>query len=159
VSPAKGPEGRLFGASFEKALQLQGRSNGLLVLQNKLTAIPLGGGGVRVLKSELDFTLARKADGRVAFVDAKTYATDYFDYSNLLSKKPPHDHQIQRAALYNEFGVPSGFVCWFRPPCDQIVFFSGRQVLMAGPGTRFRPQYGLFLGRLNEFDLRRVFNV
>ncbi len=164
--------GREYGKSFEQIFEKIGRLNGLVVLKNHLAGVPIGGGGVRIIKSELDYRIIKRAlyraedvgsaaravmiPAQVAFVDCKTFAGSHFCYSDLLAKKEPQDHQIQRALLYNDCGLPSGFVVWFRKT-DEVVFYTGRMVHEAGPGSRFEAKDGQSLGRLTSFDLRLIF--
>lgn len=154
--------GREYGKSFEKVFEKIGRLNGLLVMKNHLAGMPIGGGGVRIIKSELDYKIIEQRRpghpcARVAYVDCKTFAGDHFTYSDLLSKKEPQDHQIQRAVLYNDWGLSAGFVVWFRSS-DEVAFFPGRLVHERGPGARFGAGDGTGLGKLGGFDLRPIFD-
>lgn len=135
------------GKAWEQAFKARGSSNGLLVLKNELSAHYIGGGGVRVTKSDLDYRVIRRNDGRVAYFDCKTFQDPYFTYSEINS------NQIQRAVLYNECHVPSGFVVWFRG-VDAVSFYSGQFLDSIGPGARFTPAMGRVLGKLQDFDLR-----
>jgi hypothetical protein len=155
--------GREIGAAWEEVFTGQARANGLIPLRNHLTARMIGGpGSVKVVKSELDFCLIRPARRdpekpyAVAWVDSKTFDADYLDYSRLLGgTKKDSAHQIERAAMYQSFGIPAGFVVWHRPS-GLIVFYSGSQVEKAGPRTRFLPSDGLTLGKYHSFDLRPI---
>jgi len=149
--------GRLFGDSWEKIILARARSNGLLAEKNLLSAQYIAGGGVQVSKSDLDFKVFSRA-GKVAWFDAKTFATNYFDHSVLLKPKPPKDHQITRGLLLMDWGINAGFLVWFRP-MNRIVFYNARQIAKNGPGTRFLPEMGQSLGSLSEFDLRAILSL
>jgi hypothetical protein len=102
---------------------------------------------VKLLHSELDFKLIRRPDGRVGYFDTKTFARSFFDYSQL------EPEQVERAGAYNYWGVPAGFVVWFRK-LDQIILYSGKEIERMGPGSRFRPTDGTVLGTFSKFDLK-----
>lgn len=134
------------GNSFEKLFLLQSRRNGLLAEKNNLTARYIPTGRVLVEKSELDFKLINQS-GRIGYFDCKSFAKSHFTYSDL------DPDQVNRAAKYNFWRVPSGFVVWFRP-IDIIAFFTGSQIEQKGPRNRFEPHDGQILGKFHEFDLR-----
>lgn len=137
------------GKAWEQAFKARGGSNGLLVLKNELSAHYIGGGGVRVTKADLDFRVIRRQDGRIGYFDCKTYHDGFFTFSDLNEK------QVERAVLYNECNVPSGFIVWFRT-LDVVSFYSGQVIQEMGSGTRFRPVMGRILGSLQDFDLRKA---
>lgn len=123
--------------------------NGLFPLQNYLTARYIFKNNYKVVKSNLDMTLI-STEGQVGFFDCKSFEAEFFTYSDL------NPDQVKRAVLYNNWKVPSGFVILFRP-INRISFFTGQQIVQAGPGSRFLPLDGLELGRLESFDLRPLF--
>jgi len=123
--------------------------NGLLPKKNELTARYTFGGQYKILKSNLDFTIINQ-DGVVGFFDAKSYENDHFTYSDI------DQQQIQRAAEYNQWKVPSGFIVLFRS-VNKICFFSGWELKFAGPRTRFDQTMGIYLGRLENFNMKLLF--
>lgn len=138
---------RLEGKFFEELFKKRAQMNGLLARKNHLTAIVTGfNGRVNVVKSELDFTLINQ-DGRCGFFDCKSFGGDRFSHSFLNPK------QIERAVLYNDWNVPSGFVFYFRKT-NQIVFYSGKHIESVGPKNSFGPEDGQLLGRAELFDLK-----
>jgi hypothetical protein len=145
--PAAGREAGLF---FEEVFERQAHSNGLLVLKNPPGAQYCGKGRLRVIFNNLDYFLGTQA-GRVAFVDCKSYEKHYFTYSEI-NIRPK---QLERAVLLNEHQIPAGFVVYFRKT-GEIVYFTGSQIALKGPKTRFTADEGLRLGRLEQFDLRAV---
>jgi hypothetical protein len=149
--------GSQHGKAWEQVIERRARSNGLLILKHELTGRYVGGGGAKLIKSELDFSLLNR-DGRLAVFDAKTYDEDHFDYSALLSRKPPYTHQIDRALMYRDWGVNAGFLVWHRS-IDHVVFYSGHTIAGFGPGTRFRPNMGFGLGNVSDFGLRGLLVV
>jgi hypothetical protein len=142
-------ENRDNGKFWEDVLFKRAQMNGLLPQKNHLTARYIYKNKYKVMKSQLDLTLITN-DGKVGFFDAKSFNGDKFAYSAL------NPQQIERAALYNEWEVQSGFVVLFRK-MNRICFFSGRAIVLGGPRTSFSSLDGLFLGRLESFDLRRLF--
>lgn len=142
---------RLEGKSFEEVLQYQAKRCGLLVQKNHLSAKYIAGGKVKIEKSNLDFMLANQ-QGRVAFVDAKSFEGSSFNFSMI------SENQLKRAALYNEYSIPSGFVVFFRT--DQVVcFFSGKYIQMIGARNSINVTQGTYLGKLWNFDLGLVFTT
>lgn len=139
------------GAAFEEIFIKQARLNGLLPMKNHLTAKFVGAGRTQLLKSELDFTLISQ-DGRVAFIDCKSFQGDHFKYSQLDSK------QIERAVMYNSWQVPSGFVTYFRAT-REVCYYSGQTILDTGSRARFESVHSLSLGLLEKFDLRKILNA
>lgn len=146
-----------FGKSFETILVRRAQSNGLLAMKNHLSAFYISGGGAKIVKSELDLTIIARAHKAtpavVGWFDAKTTAGAFMTYSDLLQRKDPQTHQIDRSAMYCELGVPSGFICWLRA-IDQVICLPGDMVQQLGPGTRFDLSNGMPLGKLQTFDLR-----
>lgn len=135
-------EGKLFEELFTK----QAQRAGFLVQKNLLSAKFTWGGRTQLVKSQLDFTLADQT-GKVGFFDTKSYGKDFFTFSDLDPK------QVERALLYNEWSIPSGFVVWFRPS-NRVVFFSGRLITQRGSRSRFQSLDGVSLGSFERFDLK-----
>lgn len=142
------PINKAFGTTFETIFARQARSNGLLAQQNHLTARRMFRGRLQALASNLDFMLVSPR-GQVGFFDAKCYVQDFFTFSQL------DEHQRELAVLYNDWGVPAGFVVWFRPS-GRVVFWSGHEIARAGSGSRFDSEGGRHLGQWSRFDLRTV---
>ena len=138
-------EGRLFESLFARQAQIEG----LLVIKNHLSCRMLYKGRVQVIPGQLDFTLANR-DGRVAYVDCKSFEGFSFSHSKLTP------HQVERAALYNDWNIPSGFIVHFRKT-GQIVFFRGSVIHKTGPGNSFHSGHGTILGCWHRFDLKPVF--
>lgn len=141
---------RLNGSGFEAILERQARARGLLAVKMGLSARMIGFKKVLAVKSHLDFEIVRR-DGRVAKIDAKCYS-DSFRYSEI------RPHQLEKALLYESWGIPAGLVVWFRKP-DQVSYFSARTLARIGPGHSFRPGQGLALGHLSSFDLGLIFKA
>jgi hypothetical protein len=138
---------RLEGKAFEEVFKNQSQSCGLLCIQNKLTAKHIPGGRMLVEKSNLDFTIANQR-GKVAFVDTKSFVGSSFCCSEI------NPSQVERAVLYNDFSIPSGFVVLFRRD-KMVCFYTGKQV-QAGHNRSFHPHDGLYLGLLWKFDLSLI---
>ena len=136
------------GKIFEELFKQQAQYLGLLPIKQHLSARMLHGGRVKVTKSDLDFRLITR-EGRVGFFDCKSYGKDSFSYSQI------DENQLNLANLYHEWGVPSGFVVWFRP-ANRVTFFSGPAIVSKGPQSSFGPEDGQYIGRFERFDLRLV---
>lgn len=136
--------GKEAGTTFEKVFERHCQLAGLWADQNHTRARRGWGGKLKEMKSNLDFTLIRR-DGAVGVFDCKTFDTPHFDYSAI------PEHQRELAARYNEWGITSGFVVWFRP-INAVVFFAGWLVKGRGPGTRFLPQDGRPIGSWERLD-------
>jgi hypothetical protein len=139
---------RLNGSAWEEIFLRQARSKGLLAIKVPLSARIIGPKRVLPIKSFLDYQLIRR-DGRVSFLDTKTYA-DKFTYSEV------NPSQLEKASLYEEWGIPSGFVVWFRKSND-VSYFSSEVIKRVGPGHSFTKDMGLCLGQIANFDLNRIF--
>ena len=140
-------EGREEGKIFELVFERQARRLGLLPIKNHLTCKFVPNRRPLILKSELDYKLVEKKTGRIGYFDCKSYGKDFFTYSEL------DPEQVKRAALYEEWNVPSGFVVFFRPT-STVRFFTASYVLKKGPGNRFSVNEGVGLGRWDNFELR-----
>lgn len=137
-----------FGNEFESILKAQAQRNGLLIEKNHLTAKFLPGGRVKLQKSKLDFMIADQK-GRVGCIDAKSFAGNSFNFSDITK------HQLEKACLYNDYSIPSGFVVFFRDH-KIVVFYSGKVILKSGPDTSLTAMDGLYLGKFWEFDLSLI---
>lgn len=142
---------REIGSCFERDFERQARLNGLFVRKNELTARHTYNQRAILTKSELDFTLIRPSDGRVAWVDTKAFDRDRVPKSKF------NDRQVERALRYNELKVPSGFVVLFIPT-REIVFYTGRQIAGAPPRTSFLSGHGVSLGKLEDFAVGLIFD-
>lgn len=136
-------EGNQLEAIFERIVRLQGFG----IRKNPISGEWKYDGVFRPIDSELDWTVCR--DGKTAFFDTKSFQSDFFSLSELKGT------QVDRAAWYNEFRVPAGFVIWFRP-INKVVFFSGAKIAAKGERSAFHWQEGLLLGTYENFDLRLV---
>lgn len=141
-------ENREEGLAFEALFLRQARRLGLLAIPNHLTCQRGRGGRIIVLKSELDFKLLFPGGG-VGYFDCKSFHGSAFRYSDLDEK------QIQRARLYNEWGVPSGFVVLFRA-AKRVELFTGEAIIWRGPGNSFHAGEGVDLGPWHDFDLKKA---
>lgn len=141
-------DNRVAGSEFEAIFVKRALSNGLLVIKNHLTCKFTYNGRLQVVPGELDFKLVSAA-GTVGYFDCKAYESDHFTYSQIETT------QIDRAVVYNNWRVPSGFVVWFRPE-NAVVFFTGHMIAQKGPGNRFKSNEGYRLGGFETFDLNTV---
>lgn len=134
------------GKQFEFLFYKQAQRSGFLAQKNDLSCRIIGKGKLIPIKSELDFKLISQ-DGRVGFFDCKSFAGDHF-YTSDIDKK-----QIERATLYKEWGVPSGFVVWFRD-LNKVCFITGGKIRYIG--GKITPEDMLCLGRFEHFDLSLI---
>lgn len=124
------------------------RSQGMFARKVPLSARIDYKGRAVLVDSELDFQLIHQS--RVAFVDCKSFNAQRFVFSEL------KEHQIKLAASLNYHGVPAGFCVWFRL-IDAVVFFTGEEIEVKGPGSGFEWEEGVLLGRGLDFDLHPIF--
>jgi hypothetical protein len=143
--------GKEAGTTFEKLFERQCHLAGLWPDPNLIKARRGWKGKLQELKSNLDYTVMGRG-GKIAFVDCKTFESGYFTFSDLPA------HQLDLAARYNEFGIPAGFVVWFRP-INQVCFFPGWLIAGRGPGTRFTPLDGTALGPWDRFDPTKLLSA
>jgi len=139
---------RSVGKSFEDIFKRQAQIQGVFIEKNP-TACKLGWNGRPVvIEGELDWKLILK--GITGFFDTKTFDKPKFTYSSI------KEHQIERAALYDELGVPSGFVVWFRE-INKVVFYKGAVIKAGGARTSFTPADGKILGSWFDFSIKELF--
>lgn len=135
------------GKLFEERFLKQARLNGLLARKNPVSAKFNWNGRLQLVKGHhLDYTISNQK-GKVGFFDCKSYGRNYFDFSAI------DEDQLTLSAMWNDWKVPSGFVIWFRP-ADAIYFFKGTAIVSRGPGSRFLPSEGRYLGSISNFDLK-----
>mgnify|MGYP000464511125 CR=1 FL=1 len=145
-----GATNRITGQFFEETFERYALYQGFLPKRNMLSAQPKGGNRWQPVKSQLDWNVYKK-NGMCAIVDCKSFQSGYFTYSSLDEK------QVERALEFNRWQIPSGFVVWFRA-VNKVSFFSGAAIEKAGPRTRFLPEHGTVLGRLQDFVLSPIFD-
>lgn len=141
---------RIRGKFFEEVFERFALSQGLLPVRNMLSARPMGNNRWQPIKSQLDFNLYRRG-GTVAVIDCKSFQRAFFTYSEIDEK------QLHRAINFNRFGIPSGFLVWFRQT-NKVSFFSGLIIQKKGSGCRFVPQDGIPLGKWERFVLTPIFD-
>lgn len=141
-------ENRLNGAAFEDLFLNEAKYRGLYVRKNHIAAKYGWKGRLIPVAGQLDFTVIGPG-GRVGFFDAKSFKEDFFNFSEI------DENQLNQSVLFNELGVPSGFVVYFRRR-NEVVFFTGTEIHTDGPKTRFIPSMGLRLGSAFDFDLRPI---
>lgn len=136
------------GRYFEELFARYARAQGLNVVKNDLSCRITYQGGIQLTNTELDYTLIGK-DGSVGFFDVKESAQKRFSYSKLNHK------QVDRAANFNRWGVPAGFVVWFRNQ-NRVELITGFQLDSVGPGCTISCGAGLLLGKLEGFDIGAI---
>lgn len=144
-------QNRIKGAQFESLLVCRAGASGMKALKNELSFRYLPGGRIKPIRADLDFRVL-KGDGRVAWVDCKSFDAISFTYSQI------DKHQLQRALAYQQYMVPAGFVVWLEP-LRQVVFYSAQCLWRRGPGARFRAEDGMGLGDSYGFDLSSIFQT
>lgn len=137
------------GARFEAILQWRAMTLGMKALKNELTFKYLKGGKVQPIHADLDFRILRR-DGRVCYVDCKSWQGDRFTWSQLDMQ------QYARACQYEDFNIPAGFVVHFSGT-DAVCFYSATLLKQHGPGSRFTAAQGVLLGQVTDFDLEPIF--
>lgn len=136
------------GAAFEKIFERQARHEGYLPIRTGQKCIWTGR-GIQVLAGQLDYTVLERGN-RTAFLDCKSWLDGHFTFSDINAK------QLTQACLLNEWGHLAGFVCLDLKTYD-VGFFSGHQIMQAGPGSGFDVREGLPLGRLETMSLRPIY--
>lgn len=143
--------GKDAGTTFEKLFERQCQLAGMWPEPNHIKARRGWKGKLQELKSNLDYTLIARG-GKLAFVDCKTYDTPFL----YLSKLDPHQRDL--AARYNEWGIPAGFVVWFRP-INRVVFFPGWLLEEKKDLTRLSPLDGIEIGVWERFNPSAIFQM
>jgi len=125
--------------------------DGLKALKNHLSFKYLPGGRIQPIRADLDFRVLRR-DGRVAYVDTKSFDAAFFTFSQL------EPHQIQRALQYDAYSVPAGFVVYLKP-LGQVYYYPAHAVISKGPRSRFAPKDGHLLGAAYAFTPGIIFDL
>jgi hypothetical protein len=139
---------REIGKVFEELFKNQAKFSGLLALKNPQAAQYTYNGKLKPIPGDLDFKLI-DSKGNVGYFDCKSFDGEKFSFSEL------KEHQVDRACLYNEWGVPAGFVVCFRES-RRVVYYPGGYVKAKGPRTSFSCYEGLFLGFFENFNLKMI---
>jgi len=139
------------GARFEALFAARCGVDGLKALKNPLSFKYLPGGRIQPIRADLDFRVLRR-DGRVCYVDTKSFDEEAFTFSQL------ETHQIQRAMQYDSFKVPAGFVVLLRP-LDRVFYYPAHVIFCHGPRTRFLPSHGHPLGLSLSFGPGLIFDA
>lgn len=138
------------GKQFEDTFERIARHSGILPIRNHLTG-RYTGRRVQLFRSNLDFTLHTR-DGRTAYVDCKTFQSGFFTSSDI------SEVQLERAVLYNDWGVPAGFVVYLGDQTRDVAFFPGYFLKKAGKRKRFDAENcPCYLGKLERMELRFLF--
>lgn len=138
------------GKYFEDLFARFARAQGFHVVKNDLSCRITYQGGIQLTNTELDYTLIGPG-GKVGFFDVKECAQSRFAYSKM------NHRQVERASNFNRWGVPAGFVVWFRTQ-NRVELVTGFQVGSVGPGCSIGSGSGLFLGKLEAFDIECLLN-
>lgn len=139
--------GKTFELVFERACKIAG----IYADQNHLKARRAWKGKLIALPSNLDFTLI--SNGRVGFFDCKNFKGDHFTFSDI-TDRGRREHQLAMAVRYNEMGVPSGFVVWFRD-LDVVSYFPGLLIHRCRD-SKFHYAVGRQLGGWANFDVSQL---
>lgn len=120
----------------------------------KLTKIPTGvryvGKHIVHVQTEFDYVMAYQ--GSAVFFDAKTAAGSSFPFSKITP------HQIQGLSGYEIHGFLSGYLIWFRE-VDTVSFVKSSILRQVRRGCSIKPEDGLTLGSIKNFDLRTLAHV
>lgn len=138
------------GGAFEAALSWEAVRAEVLAVRNGQTVRWLPGGRSVAVKSNLDWTLVKKARP-TAFCDTKSFQARRFGRSML------DPHQVALAHRYRQFGAIAGFIVHLRE-LNAVVFYSADVIV----GTQLRQGFGIddgkLLGRLQAFDVAKVWD-
>ena len=140
---------RLSGAHFEAVLTHRAGCCGLWAIKQALSFKYLAGGKIRPMRSELDFAIVRR-DGRIVYADTKSFESASFARSAL------NRAQVARAAAWNAYRVPAGFIVHLRG-ANSVVFYSGTQIAKSLRGSSFKAADGLYLGTAQTFVFGGIF--
>lgn len=141
---------RLHGKAFEKVFERMCQLSGMYPIRNGWSCVHKNG-RLQLVGGQLDYTICTK-EGRVAFVDCKTFERGYFTFSEI------NTGQLTRARALNLWNVPAGFVVLFNP-LNQVFFFSGKMVAERGRGFRFLPEHGTSLGTFGTMEPKLIFSL
>ena len=91
-----------------------------------------------------DFLLAK--DGVAVFCDVKTVEGKSFPHSKI------NQDQVTTLLSLHSQQMLSGYVIYFRQ-CRDVVFFDAKKLALTKTGESLKPQDGIVLGNLGQFDL------
>ena len=94
------------------------------------------------VQSPFDFLIAR--DGLAAVLDTKTVDAESFKFSDIV------EHQL-KSLLSVGHSLNAGYLVWFRP-LNLVVWYSCFRLAKVQPNTSLKPEDGLALGAVEEFD-------
>lgn len=137
------------GKYFEELFARYANLQGLHAIKNDSSCKISYDGSIKLTYTELDYTLVRPSPMAVGFFDTKETSYKRFAYSQLNPK------QVERAANFNRWGVPAGFVVWYRTQ-NVVELITGLQLFDVGPRQGIKCGDGLFLGRFEGFDLSKL---
>lgn len=137
------------GRGFEEIVRRAAHSHGFFVKKNDLSCKLNYRGQPELTKSQLDYLLIAPGP-MVGFFDCKTFQRDHFTYSQI------NRDQLEQAILFNERGVPAGFIVLFTRT-RLVSYFTGFQIDLKGPRQHFAPGDGTALGLMEDFNLHRLF--
>lgn len=136
------------GNAFENILERHAINIGA-----KLTKMPNGCKWVMKraipVKTEFDFILAYQ--GSVLIFDAKTLKVGGFSHSTITP------HQMNALHEFECQGIHAGYVIWYRGS-DQVSFVKASTLRALRPRCSLKPDDGLLLGSVRDFDLRTILN-
>lgn len=137
-------EGKAFESTFETVCQVKG----LKAIKVPEAGRWIGRGAFKPIPGLCDFIIIK--DGLAAFVDTKTTADGVFKAS-----------AINKDQLEHLIGVgdqcPAGYVVYFRQ-FDKVIFFSWKVLMLTAANTSLKPDRGILLGGLMNFDPKQIFS-
>ena len=108
------------------------------------------GGGFKSVRAPYDALLAFQ--GRTAAIDAKSFDKHTMHFSDLT------EHQVIALEYLWQFGVPAGYVVWFRT-INQVVFFGALMLKDMKAKDSLISEDGIILGDIDSMDLRLIFRT
>lgn len=105
----------------------------------------------KMFRTKTPFDKIIEFKGRVAVIDCKTFEHNTLTFSDV---KP---HQLEALFKLSRNGAVIGaYVCYFRK-VNQLVMFTADQMETLTPGSGLNHGEGAFLGTLETFDPRLIF--
>ncbi len=136
------------GKAFENTFKVVCQSKGMKAIKVPEAGRWIGRGAFKPVPGLCDFIIIKS--GAVAFVDTKTTGDGVFKASAI--NKDQLEHLIGVGDM-----CPAGYVVHFRV-FDKVVFFSWKVLMLTPPDSSLKPERGIFLGNLTNFNPVEIFS-
>lgn len=149
MSRAGGKKAQSVGRGFEDTFETECLRRGVGFVEIPDGCRVFGRG--KMFRAKTPFDCVIEYGGKSAIIDTKTTEQNSFTFSQI------KEHQLKAIALLTRNNAMiGGYVVYFRK-ANQIVLFTGNQLAALTPGDGLKHGEGAFLGSIETFDPRLIF--